>query len=283
MVVYGGSQTSAVRGRLVIAVWFSLCLVPGAPAATGILAAGDFGVGGAGERELGLAMRRFEAQRPAELFVTLGDNDYTASPQRFGEAWNSSFGWLEPGGVAVAGVLGNHDLDFGDGGRYEFATLGLRRRYAVRRVGDVELFLLDSNRVDRTETTWLRRSLARSTARWRIAVFHHPPYTCGGHEGDEDVQTSWLPLFESYGVQLVLSGHDHNYQRFRTRRGVAYVVHGGGNTNLYGLRPCPVAYPRRVAALRERGFLYLVAGAGALSVSAVRLDGSIADRFTVYP
>ena len=272
-----------MRTCLAVAVWLSLCLAPSAAAATGILAAGDFGVGGAGQRELGLAMRRFEAQRPAELFLTLGDNDYTASPERFSGSWISSFGWLGPAGMSVAGVLGNHDLEFGDGGRYEFTTLGLRRRYAVRRVGDVELFLLDSNRIDRAQATWLRRALARSTARWRIAAFHHPPYTCGGHQGDEGVQRSWLPLFERYGVQLVLSGHDHNYQRFAARRGVAYVVHGGGNTNLYGLEPCPAGYPHRVSALRERGFLYLLAGEKTLAVSAVRLDGSVSDRSTLYP
>jgi tartrate-resistant acid phosphatase type 5 len=270
------------RVIVTLVLWLA---APGvAAAATGILAVGDFGSGGTPQQELGIAMRSFEAERPAEAIVALGDNDYTESPSRFEQNWAASFGWLPTARVAVSGVLGNHDLGYGDGGRYELATLGMPRFYYSRRIGDVELFLLDSNRVTAGQTRWLGRALAASKARWRIAAFHHPPYTCGGHEGAEDVERSWVPLFERYGVQLVLSGHDHNYQRFAPRRGVTYVVHGGGNANLYSLKPCPKqGYPSRRAAAMQRGFLYLAAARTRLVVSAVDLAGRTIDRTVVYP
>ena len=75
-------------------------------------------------------------------------------------------------------MIGNHDARV-EGGRYEFRTLGMRGRYYKRTAGPAELFLLDSNRVDSAQTAWLARSLARSKARWKIAVFHHPAFTCG--------------------------------------------------------------------------------------------------------
>ena len=246
--------------------------------ATGIIAIGDFGVGGPRQRSLGTAIRRFERSHPARLLVTLGDNDYTRSPYRFRRNWRESFGWLRRARLRVAGTIGNHDVEVG-GGRYQLRLLGMPRRYYTRRLPRVQLFLLDSNAVTPTQTAWLRRALAASTARWKIAAFHHPPFTCGGHESADDVRRQWVPLFERYDVQLVLSGHDHNYQRFARRRGVTYVVHGGGGAPLYRLRPCPRTFPRRAAVRLQHGFLYLRAGKRALRGFALTLSGHVVDRF----
>jgi hypothetical protein len=95
------------------------------------------------------------------------------------------------------------------------------------------------------------------------------------------VVSRWVPLFEQYGVQLVLSGHDHNYQRFAPRNGVTYVVHGGGGAGLYSLRRCPSSYPARVRARFEHGFLYISASAARLDGSAVDMRGRVTDRFTL--
>ena len=223
------------------------------------LAAGDYGVGGSRELSLGLRMKSYESRNPANMLVTLGDNDYTESPARFRENWRRSFGWARRTGLRVAGVLGNHDYEVARG-RYQFRTLGMPGPYYTRRLGDAQLFFLDSNAVTDRQTAWLEQQLAESTSTWKIAVFHHPPYTCGGHSGHSTVERRWVPLFESYGVQLVLSGHDHNYQRFAKRNGVTYVVHGGGGAGLYRIRGCPSSYPPRVRARYEHGFLSVSIG-----------------------
>jgi tartrate-resistant acid phosphatase type 5 len=150
-----------------------------AKGATRILAVGDFGVGGRSQQATGDAMRRFEATHPASWLVTLGDNDYTESPSRFNDNWVDSFGWLEDAGVRVAGTLGNHDYAVGSG-RHEFAELGMPGRFYTRRAGNVQLFLLDSNVIDRAQTRCLARRLGASTARWKVAVFHHARH---GHAG----------------------------------------------------------------------------------------------------
>ena len=243
-----------------------------------LIAVGDFGVGGEAQQRLGAAMRAFEARNPADYLVALGDNDYTEDPEAFHANWESSFGWTRRAGVNVTGVLGNHDVRVG-GGRYEFDELRMPRRYFRRAVGPLELYLLDSNNVDPAQTTWLRRTLARSRARWRIAVAHHPAFTCGNYRSHPDVVARWVPLFERYRVDLVLAGHDHNYQRFAPRRGVRYVVHGGGNPNLYPLTSCPAGYPRRLRARREQGFLYLMARPGRLDGWAVTPGGRRTDHF----
>jgi predicted phosphodiesterase len=244
------------------------------------LAVGDYGVGGSRELTIGRAMQRYEERNPANLLVLLGDNDYTRSPTRFRANWRRSFGWARNTGVGVAGVIGNHDYQT-DRGRYELGLLGMPGSYYARTVGDVQLFFLDSNRVNDAQTAWLEEQLSSSVAVWKIAVFHHPAYTCGGHSGDSAVVHRWVPLFEEYGVQLVLSGHDHNYQRFLARNGVTYVVHGGGGSGLYWLRRCPSSYPVRGRARMEHGFLYISVGADRLNGSAVNVQGRVTDRFSL--
>jgi hypothetical protein len=246
------------------------------------LAAGDYGVGGSRELSLGLRMKSFESRSPANMLVFLGDNDYTGNAARFRANWRRSFGWARETGLRVGGVLGNHDYELARG-RYEFGLLGMPGPYYTRRLGDAQLFFLDSNVVTDRQTAWLEQQLAESMSVWKIAVLHHPPYTCGGHAGSWTVQRRWVPLFEEHGVQLVLAGHDHNYQRFASRNGVTYVVHGGGAAGLYRLRGCPSAYPPRVRARYEHGFLSVSIGPDDLQVSAIDLRGRRVDRFTLTP
>lgn len=212
------------------------------------------------------------------MLVTLGDNDYTRG-RSFAANWTSSFGWLRAAEVDVAGTLGNHDFEVARG-RYEFSLLHMPGPYYVRRVKDVELIVLDSNSISTAQTRWLRTTLAKRSGLWRIVVFHHPAYTCGGHLGSATVRHAWVPLFERYGVRLVLNGHDHNYQRF-TRKGVTYLVHGGGGAGLYALRGCPRGYPRRVAARVGHGFLHLTVGPDGVLVEVLDLAGKAIDRFRV--
>jgi 3',5'-cyclic AMP phosphodiesterase CpdA len=252
----------------------------GTPRPVGLIAFGDFGVGGATQQRFGAGIRRFESRNPADYLVALGDNDYTESPAQFQTNWKSSFGWASSAGVNVAGVLGNHDVRV-QGGRYEFEALRMPARYYRRAVGAVELYLLDSNDVGPAQTAWLRRTLARSKARWRIAALHHPPYSCGQYAADDEILRRWAPLFERYRVQLVLSGHDHNYQRFAPRRGVRYVVHGGGGRKLYSLSRCPSSYPRRQRARVEHGFLYVVIRPSRIDGYSVTPSGRRTDHFVV--
>ena len=57
---------------------------------------------------------------------------------------------------------------------------------------------------------------------------HHPPYSAGYQGSAKDVRQEFSPLFERHGVQLVLSGHEHDYQRTEEINGVTYLVSGAG-------------------------------------------------------
>jgi hypothetical protein len=91
----------------------------------------------------------------------------------------------------------------------------------------------------------------------------------------------WVPLFERHRVRLVLSGHDHNYQRFGARNGVRYLVHGGGGPTLYPIQSCPAGYPPRQFARATRGFLFIRAKDDELRARAVNLRGHVIDRVSI--
>jgi acid phosphatase type 7 len=73
-----------------------------------------------------------------------------------------------------------------------------------------------------------------------VIFFHHPAYSWSKHNSDPRVLAYMVPLFEKYGVDLVLTGHDHNYQRVGPINGVTYIVTGGGGGPLYRVRENPL-------------------------------------------
>jgi hypothetical protein len=277
-----GTTDRVRRVTLLVALGVALALTGQSAAATRILAVGDFGVGGATERATGSAMRAWEKDNRANLLLTLGDNDYTQSPAAFRRNWSDSFGWLRNAGVWWRGALGNHDVLVNEG-LYERGPLRMPAKYYESSRPGLDIFVLNSNSVGKTQTRWLERRLAASTAKWKIAVFHHPAYSCGGYLSNPAVVSRWVPLFEQYGVNLVLNGHDHDYQRFAPHNGVTYVVHGGGGQELYSLQPCPAGYPARAFGSSSHGFLSIVVGDSALRVRSVNMAGHVIDNHLIYP
>ena len=78
--------------------------------------------------------------------------------------------------------------------------------------GNSQFFMMDcvSSPVE-DQAAWLEEQLSQSEATFKIAAFHFSPFT--PHEDYQDIKGSWVPLFEKYGVDLVLTGHFHYYQR----------------------------------------------------------------------
>ena len=104
----------------------------------------------------------------------------------------------------------------------------------------MQVFALDTNQAfDKASAQykWLEQQLSASTSAWKIPVFHHPPYSSGAHGSDLTVRAALSPLFEKYKVQLVLTGHDHHYERTKPQNGVVYVVTGGGGAGLRSVKP----------------------------------------------
>ena len=100
--------------------------------------------------------------------------------------------------------------------------------------GPVHFAALDTEADYDTQMAWLDDDLASTDRAWKIVYLHHPPYSSGEHGSDTSLRTKLAPIVQNRGVQLVLAGHDHDYERMTPQNGVAYVVTGGGGK---GTRP----------------------------------------------
>ncbi len=188
------------------------------------------------------------AETPFTYHFVLHGGDLVESP--IPSHWAFFFRSMAPvlRGAPLLPVLGNHERDslsyYGHfapppgGGR-------LGKRWWTLRWGDVVVVGLDSNArrpqdyLDQVD--WLRESLSGPEPH-RFVIFHHPVFSSDAvyAPGTEGLQALWHPRFVELGVDLVFSGHAHNYERIE-RDGVTYLVVGGGGANLYPLAPTRVA------------------------------------------
>jgi 3',5'-cyclic AMP phosphodiesterase CpdA len=94
---------------------------------------------------------------------------------------------------------------------------------------DVRFFALDSGYLVAEQIKWLESELQGSNEDWKIAYFHHPPYSSGDRHGSEEtVRATLEPLFVKYNVSVVFNGHDHFYERVKPQNGIVYFVCGSG-------------------------------------------------------
>jgi 3',5'-cyclic AMP phosphodiesterase CpdA len=132
---------------------------------------------------------------------------------------------------------GNHDGSFAKIFEKEF---GLEKSYYDRRMGDVHLFLLDSNESfsDAPQLQWLQEKAAASDAKHKIAVFHHAPFTVEpyGEFLTRMIRDRIHGLLVRLKFCAAFCGHHHAF--YATRRdGLRYVVTAGGGAVLYEVDP----------------------------------------------
>ena len=232
-------------------------------------------------------------------------------------------------------TLGNHDGASSNSGTqtgpyYESFTLpkkaeaggiasGTEAYYSFD-YGNIHFVVLDSFDSSRSPTgammKWLRSDLQATNQNWIIAYWHHPPYTKGTHDSDNgaaerDMRQNALPILETYGVDLVLAGHSHNYERSfllnghygvsttltpdmildagdgRTSgtgaykkasdRGAVYTVAGSSGKTGGG----SLDHPAMFISLSVLGSVALTVNGNRLDAKFIRSNGSVADEFSI--
>ncbi len=166
---------------------------------------------------------------------------------------------------------------------------------------------------------WLADDLAATSQKWIVAFYHHPPYTKGTHNSDTETEhiemrTIFQPILEAGGVDLVLGGHSHSYERsylldghYGTsdtltsamkvdagngrddgdgaygkdpggHQGTVYTVagHSGQSGNAYGL-----AHPANLIGLNVMGSFFIDVNGDRLDARMIDINGNIRDWFTI--
>jgi hypothetical protein len=310
---------------------------PGEARPTRIWVIGDAGtanVNSAAVRDSFLAWNRGE---PPDVWLMLGDNAYDhGTDAQYQAAVFGTFAPLLRRAVPWP-TLGNHDaisshaptetgpyfdaFTLPTGGEAGGVPSGTEAYYSFDR-GDLHFVALDTSKSDRSEfgpmMQWLRADLHATERRWIVVFMHVPPYTRGSHDSDHErrsieLREIALPILEAAGVDLVLGGHSHSYERsfllaghygpsaslgpemildpgdgrpdgdgpYRKRPGprggTLYVVMGSSGIAGGG----PLDHPVMRVGINRRGSLVLDVDGDRLEGTFLSMGGEVLDRFAL--
>lgn len=212
---------------------------PGSKTDMRLWVVGDSGTGDENQAMVHEAMRAYTAatHRSIDHYIHVGDMAYSD-----GTDWEFQHHFFEPYQATLQNTvcwpaMGNHEGSTsrglsGIGPYYDAyvvpaaaeaggAASGTEAYYSFD-ISEVHFICLDSHDLDRSPDAamaqWLRADLEGANAKWLVAFWHHPPYTKGSHDSDTETQLiemrqNFMPILESAGVDLTLTGHSHIYER----------------------------------------------------------------------
>ncbi|MDQ3282586.1 MAG: metallophosphoesterase, partial [Acidobacteriota bacterium] len=332
-----GTSTATIVGD---ASSYSFLTSPprGTDVSTRIWVLGDSGSGSSGARAVRNAYYAYASPAATNLWLMLGDNAYdngtdaeyqAAVFDMYPEMLRGSVLWPTIGNHETAAVEPNYsamayysNFTLPTKGEAGGVPSGTKAYYSFD-YGRVHFICLDSMTSDRSPNgpmlTWLRNDLAATSQPWIIAFWHHPPYSKGSHDSDIEgelieMRENALPILEEAGVDLVLSGHSHAYERsylldghygysntftssmkvdgtdgnsrgggayqkpgLRSHEGAVYVVSGSGAMASGGALNHPAMY----ISLNNLGSLVLDVRGNTLTAKFLRETGVIADSFEI--
>jgi hypothetical protein len=214
------------------------------PASVTLVGAGDIASCGSGGDE---STAKLLDSIPGTVF-TAGDNAYEdGSAEDYASCYAPSWGrhksrtrpapgnheYYTPGAVGYFGYFGSAAGD-SDKGYYSYD------------LGAWHVVMLNSNinvGTGSPQETWLRADLAAHSARCTVAIFHHPRFSSGPHGSSSTMQSLWTALYEG-GADVVVTGHDHLYERFAPQdasgqldlaNGIREFVVGTGGASAYAV------------------------------------------------
>jgi len=189
---------------------------------------GDFGTGDQTQYELAAQMATLRQRFKYDLVVLVGDNLYGSErPQDFEKKFELPYKPLLDAGVKFYASLGNHDAR--EQRYYKLFNMDGKLYYTFTPKPNVRFFVLESTYPEPEQIKWVETELKASSHDWKIAYFHHPLYSSGDRHGsDLRLREVLEPLFLKYNVSVVLTGHDHFYERVKPQKGIVYFVVGSG-------------------------------------------------------
>jgi predicted phosphodiesterase len=199
--------------------------LPVMPNSVRFLVIGDAGTGDRRQNEVAAQIVRYRAEFPFTFAIMLGDNIYGKErPQDFVKKFEGPYKKLLDADVKFYAALGNHD----DPNQRYYKPFNLDgQRYRTFKEGHVRFFILDSNYLDPKQVKWLEKELDASDSEWKIAYFHHPLYTTARRGPEVELRAILEPLFVKHGVDVVFTGHEHIYERFKPQKGIHHFIVGG--------------------------------------------------------
>lgn len=272
-----------------------------------IWAVGDCGNRSERQKNVKEAYLKYIGAEYTNLWLLMGDNVYFGGDDN--DFQKSFFEQYQNDKIMKQTVLfpapGNHDYDFfekkqgnPDMAYYQVFSMPVKgesggvpsgsKAFYSYDFANIHFISLDSYAADAQQfhiwdlvseqITWLKKDLEANKQKWTIVYFHHPPYTMGSHDSDNEndlklIRQNLVPLLEKYKVDMVLCGHSHNYERSRLMKG-HYGLEASFKPELYNKssssgkydnsdNSCP--FFKNSNSAENEGIVYVVSGsAGAM-------------------
>lgn len=210
----------------------SIALLPTTPPILRFISIADTGTGAQGQYAVAEAMAQYHGQNPFDLAILAGDNIYNNGEfEKINAVFEQPYQPLLQQGVKFYACLGNHDIRSANGDlQVKYAAFNMQGRYYTFRRESVQFFALDTNdNADwKNQLVWLEKELSQSTAPWKVVFGHHQIYSSGIYGLNQPFIKTLTPMFQKYGVQLYINGHEHSYERTRSINGTTYLICGAG-------------------------------------------------------
>lgn len=309
-------QRSLAKILMLPMLWAAIVLSGARPAAisaaadVSFIAFGDEGTGSSGQ--LALRDRMVSDAANYDFALLLGDNAYPSGS--YADFTNKVFGvyggLFQGQGQALPaptsgmpkpafGSPGNHEYEIDKSAAGYFDSFVLPEngpagvppeKYYSFDVGGVHFISFDSHYVvgwDMTTTqaqkdavrAWLTADLDAHVNQVTVVYDHHPAYTAGPHRSESEataMRSTWFPVLASHGADVLLSGHDHSYQRNTPQAGLTSYVVGTGGAGLSTVTPQSYT----AAYLSDYAYLKVAVSGCAITTSAVRTTGEAYDPWT---
>jgi acid phosphatase type 7 len=256
------------------------------PPAARIVAAGDISAPELGDQvDTGKLVQRVKPDR----VLVLGDNQYSVgSLSDYQKYYDPTWGKFKD---LTWPSAGNHEYYTPNAtGYFDYfgkAATPKGKSYFSKNIGGWHVVSLNSNLPSdkgSPQRVWLRQDLAASTKRCTLAYWHSPRFSSGVKHGSDPAMAGFWRALYKRGAEIVLNGHEHNYERFarqspsqeRTRTGIREFVVGTGGRDFYGLgTPAPNS---QVRIANHNGVLLLKLRPGSYSWRFISTDNRVLDR-----
>ena len=230
-------------------------------------------------------MRKDYAADPALQSLVLQVGDWVSSDAE--SAWTTEWFNVNPQTRAllaetpINGVNGNHEgtgVYFAKYYPYPYVTGAYWSfDYGPLHVSVVDQYTGGGYTSGTAQYNWLVNDLAATTKPWKIILIHEPGWGAGTHANNTTVQTAIQPLVIQYGVDMVLTGHNHNYVRAMVNN-IPHITDGGGGAPLYAV---DTTMPNVVTAYSGLSYCAFDINNNTLTMTAKKADGSVIETFTV--
>lgn len=263
---------------------------PPPPPGTGVsfLAFGDWGTGGDDQQEVASAIGSYCSRESCEFVLTLGDNFYSdgvesITDEQWQEKYREIYGSL---GLPFYASLGNHDNNGDIQAQIDYSGIDSTWHMPAEEYSFVwpegssdpiiEVFVFNSDYPhfrDAETQSWLREAIAASRATWKVLAMHHPIYSNGNHGDDNQENNEFLIPIICNQIDLVVSGHDHNFEYLRSSEDgcpIEQLVIGTGGAGLRDIDPDA----RSISAAKIHGFGWFQATSSQIVFRMIETDGT---------